>query len=161
MPASLAVAAVGAGLELGGMIVLMIVGSGEKRSAVTIRLIFYLLITAVCSWVISISLRAMIVEFSMFFPPLIIMMGFGALLSSRNAIVEVQHLRHWGEPEVAASPDGLLLFRPDRMIPWNEIVRVTPLRRGVRIERAGKRPVFLVTRSPIEVAARIDLQLAD
>lgn len=76
-------------------------------------------------------------------------------------VQQIRLLVRWGEPMVMASPEGLILVKRDRVLPWDEIASLTPESRGprsrVRIGMAKKSQadVFIATRDPEALAHAI------
>jgi hypothetical protein len=91
---------------------------------------------------------------------LALLVGLGAVIA-RCVVGEIRRLDHWGEPVLTASATGLTLVKRGRTVGWDDVIAVTPERRGVRIRlqtrlsRASGRDIFIPTRRPQALAAAI------
>ena len=151
--------AIGGAVQLGGQVLLMIVGTGETRLPVIVRAIFHLCVLVLCAvalWLLILVLSHDFIFWALPPLPVALLVGF---MSGNAAISEIRKLRHWGEPLLMADPEGLVLCRSDRMIPWRDITEVRPSRRGVRIFVAGQRPVLIATVRADELAAEIQFYI--
>lgn len=152
---------IGFGLRA-GVEVLLEVGAGQTRSAAVSRALVLGLGAAVAALVLNLVLQriepAAIGVWSVAGSAVLVVIG--AYLVWR-LIQEIRLLRHWGEPTVMASPAGLIVAKRDLLLPWAEIVSVTPENRGsrgrVRIRMTDKRQpdVFIATRKPAALASAI------
>jgi hypothetical protein len=131
-----------------GSEIVLAVGSGEKRSSAVVRLVAYGAAVALCGLGLFIGLSLMLSHGLDWWPGLL---TAGTAVGGGHASVlladEIRRLRHWGEPALSMSHDGLLIARSGRLIPWAQMLQVTQERRGLRI-RTGRRSTLLPTRQP-------------
>lgn len=163
MPVELAVHAVGFVARLGADLafnVVLAVGAGEDRKAAVTRCAVFpnlLLLIAFLLWrvltpALPDSTGALLLAVA-----LVLIGGY----LTRRLVEEITRLRHWGEPELTASPIGLTMPRRNRVVRWDQIISVTPQRRGrrglVRIDVAPSSggAMFIPTTRPEALAATI------
>ena len=161
MPGELLGLAVAVTFKMGANVVLMVVGTGERRSAVMIRAAFHLLMAFVWAAIAALILWIIVADFDILCLVLLPIFLACAYISGKAAADEIHDLRHWGEPKIVASNDGLLIVRQQRLLPWLDIRQVKALRRGVRIEMENGKPVRIATREPMELAEAISAHLPE
>lgn len=163
MPVELAVLAVDFVARLGADIafnVILAVGAGEDRKAAITRCIVFPILLLVTALILGVMLTPALPESTGALLFAIGLVALGAYLIGR-LVKDVTRLRHWGEPELTASPIGLTMPRRNRVVRWEQIVGITPQRRGrrgrVRIDVAPESggAMFIPTTRPAALAAII------
>lgn len=140
--------------------VILAVGAGEDRKAAIVRSIIFaalvMLLAKLLHWLLIADQSVTALDLFVALPTTLI----GGYLAVR-CVGDIVRLRHWGEPELAASATGLTMPRRNRVIRWEDIVAVTPQRRGrrrrVRVDVSGAagNAVFIPTTRPEALAATI------
>nr|WP_310525279.1 hypothetical protein [Polymorphobacter sp.] len=163
MPVELVAHAVGFVARLGAEAafdVLFAVGAGEDRKAAITRcVVFPILLAAIAGLLLWLLIPTLPDSTGALLFALALAL-FGGYLA-RRLFEEITRLRHWGEPELTASPIGLTMPRRNRVVRWEHIVSVTPQRRGrrgrVRIDVAlcSGGAMFVPTTRPEALAATI------
>lgn len=163
MPVELVAHAVGFVARLGGEVafdVILAVGAGEDRKAAITRcVVFPILLAAIAGMLLWLLTPTLPYSTGALLATLALALLGGYL--ARRLFEEITRLRHWGEPELTASPTGLSMPRRNRVVRWEHIVSVTPQRRGrrgrVRIDVApfSGGAMFIPTTRPEAMAATI------
>lgn len=163
VPGEMLVHAVGFVARLGARVafdVILAVGAGEDRKAAITRCVVFSILLPAIAGILLRLLTPVLPDSTgalLFTLALALLGGYLA----RRFFEEVTRLRHWGEPELTASPIGLTMPRRKRVVRWEHIVSVTPQRRGrrgrVRIDVAPSSgdAMFIPTTRPEALAATI------
>lgn len=146
-------------IELLSMAVLMVYGSGEKRSSVLLRLIFNIAWVSISGFFVYLGLVAALDSLPLGGLAIAGIAAFLCYMSASAALFEFEKLLHWGEPQLVASQEGLLVTRRQRLIPWHQVTNLTPLKRGLRIDVADRRKVFIRSATPQKLSSAIREQM--
>ena len=158
MPAELVGVAAQLVFEAGSNVLLMVYGGRDTRSGAVVRLVFHLLLMLLSGALLVLSLITLPDHWYLALP-LAVGMAFLCYMLANSVVNEIERLRHWGEPQLVATAEGLSLPGRNKTIPWATIQDLMPKRRGLRIKVEGRRPVFVATAEAERLAAAIRAQM--